>query len=62
MNQPETFLDNEFWEAEFKLQNNIRITTNVESFTSEVYTGLRWIPISEYVAGLIKYVQESGTT
>jgi DNA polymerase III alpha subunit len=59
---PEVFTDDEFDEAEHKLQNCIRITTNVESFTTEVYTGLRWIPVSEYVRGLIEYIRKGGTT
>lgn len=54
----ETFIEEEFFDAEYKLQNRIRITTNVEDFTSEVYTGLRWIPITEYVVGLIDFIKD----
>jgi len=51
MNEP--FLDDEFFDAKYKLQNCIRITTSIEDFTTEVYTGLRWIPVSEYVKALL---------
>lgn len=61
-NNPEIFVNSEFDEAEHKLQNTIRITTHVESFTTEVYTGLRWIPVAEYVRGLIEYIRKGGTT
>lgn len=50
----EVFIANEIFEPEYKLQNRIRITTNVESFTTEVYTGLRWIPVSEYVVAVLE--------
>ena len=62
INQEEVFLDDEFYEAEYKLQNRIRITTEVESFTTEVYTGYRWLPVTEYVNGLIKHIRDGGTT
>lgn len=61
-NNPEIFVNSEFYEAEFKLQNHIRITTHVEGFDTEVYTGLRWIPVTEYVVGLIEYIRKGGTT
>lgn len=52
----EVFLPEELFEAEYKLQNCIRITTNVENFTTEIYTGLRWIPVTEYVQALIESI------
>jgi hypothetical protein len=58
----ETFLPEEFDEAEYKLNNRVRVTTQVESFTTEVYTGLRWIPVHEYVAALLAQTQKDTIT
>ena len=60
--KPEVFLVDEFYEAEYKLQNRIRVTTEVEDFTTEVYTGYRWLPVTEYVVGLIKHIKDGGIT
>ena len=49
------FTRDEFFEAEYKLQNCIRVTLNVEFYTVEVNTGKRWVKVSEYVEALIRY-------
>lgn len=50
----------ELFEAEYKLQNCIRITTEVESFTTEVYTGKRWLKVSDYVQALLLQERQKG--
>ncbi len=49
------YTEDDFWEAEFKLQNTIRVTTFVEDFKVEVNTGRVWAPVTEYVVALLEY-------
>ncbi|MFF6951790.1 hypothetical protein ACFZAD_24420 [Streptomyces iakyrus] len=50
--------EDEMFEAEYKLQNCIRVTLNVESYITEVYTGSRFVPVTEYVVALIRQQKE----
>lgn len=51
--------DDIFFEAEYKLQNCIRVTLQVERFVTEVevLSGVWW-PVAKYVEALIKHEQE----
>ncbi len=60
MSKPELFINTEFDEADHKLQNCIRVTTHIEDFETEVYTGVRWVPVGEYVRGLVAFIQKGG--
>lgn len=52
-----------YYEAEYKLQNCLRITLNVESFITEVEaTKDNWVPVTKYVLGLIEYIRQGGDT
>lgn len=44
----------DFDEAEYALNNRIRITLEVESYKTEVHTNLGWMPVVDYVKALIK--------
>lgn len=51
--QSDELTDGELYDAEWKLQNCIRITLDVESYYTEVNTGKRWVKVSDYVTALI---------
>jgi hypothetical protein len=46
--------DDEIFEAEYKLQNCLRVTLDVEHFITEVNTGKRWLRVSDYVTALLE--------
>lgn len=52
-------LDEIYFEAEYKLQNCIRVTLNVETYVTEVRaTKNMWVPVTDYVLGLIEYLKD----
>lgn len=59
---PLAITKDELFEAEYKLQNCLRVTLNVESFTTEVNTGERYVPITNYVLALIDHIKKGGKT
>lgn len=60
-NQTNNTKDIDFSEAEYTLNNRIRITLNVESYQTEVNTelnGENWVPVVDYVQQLLSQTKQ----